>query len=250
MSQPMPALIGHRGVASEAPENTAASIRKAAELGIEWVELDVTLTGDHSLVMMHDPTLKRFTRENTRISNLNRAQLETVDAGAWFNKGFAGEPLLFLEEALALVKETGLGLNLEIKINPDLSAEKLVELVLATPGLTDLIANNKLLISSFHHPALAQVAQAWADCPLGALYEEMPSDWRQSLQGFTPTSIHSWFAPLTEDQARDVLKDFPLYCYTVNDTVTLEKLVGFGINGAFSDRAHAADLKAVFADKP
>ena len=248
MSQPMPTLIGHRGVASEAPENTAASIRKAAELGIRWIELDVTLAGDHSLVMMHDPTLKRFTRETTRISNLNRAQLETVDAGSWFNKQYAGEPLMFLEETLALVKELDLGLNLEIKINPDLSAEKLVEGVLATPGLTDLIDNKKLLISSFHHPALAQVAQALPDCPLGALFEGMNNNWRTSLIGFNPVSIHCDAGQLTEKRAADVLKDYPLYCYTVNDTVTLKKLVDMGVNGVFSDRAHAKELQAVFPE--
>lgn len=248
MNQPMPTLIGHRGVASVAPENTAAGIRKAAELGIDWIELDVTLAGDHSLVMMHDPTLKRFTHENTRIRNLNRAQLETVDAGSWFGKDYAGESLLFLEETLALVRTLGLGLNLEIKVNPDLSAEKLVERVLATPGLTGLIDNNKLLISSFHHPALAQVARALPGCPLGALFEGMDDDWRTSLHGFKPVSIHCFFGLLSEERAKDVLSEYPLYCYTVNDAVTLKKLVDMGVNGVFSDRAHAEELKAVFAN--
>ncbi len=245
MTHPMPPLIGHRGVASEAPENTAASIRKAAELGIEWIEIDVTLAGDESLVIMHDATLKRFTREDTPIAELNRAQLETIDAGSWFGKHYAGEKLLFLKEALALVKELGLGLNLEIKINPDLSAEVLTERVLETKGLAELVQRGKLLISSFHHPALAQVAAKQPTWPLGALYEGMDENWRDSLQGFTPTTIHCFAGALNEERAKDILSEYPLYCYTVNDVTTLKKLKAMGVTGVFSDRAHAQDLRDV-----
>lgn len=185
----MPALIGHRGVASEAPENTAAGIRRAAELGIGWIELDVTLAGDGSLVMMHDPTLKRLTGHDSRLSDLGRAELERVDAGAWFGAAFRGEKLLFLEETLALVDRLGLGLNLEIKINPDLPFEELVDRVLITSGLSPLLSDRRLLVSSFHHPALARVARTHPALPLGALIEGVTPHWADSFQGLDRKSV-------------------------------------------------------------
>lgn len=240
----MPPLIGHRGVASEAPENTAAGIERAAQLGIEWVELDVTLAGDGSLVMMHDATLKRFTGKSTPISKMTRMQLEAVDAGSWFGKAFEGEKLMFLEETLALVDRLGLGLNLEIKVNPDLPTEELVDRVMTTSGLTPLLDKNHLLISSFDHPALARVAQTMPNCPLGALIEGVKKNWADTLRDFTPTTINVDAASLKEGLAQDIRHHYPLYCYTVNDAVTLEKLLGWGVSGVFSDRAHAPELRA------
>ena len=59
-TKPMSALIGHRGLPSQAPENTAASLKAAFEQGIDWIEVDVTMAGDGSLVILHDADLRRF----------------------------------------------------------------------------------------------------------------------------------------------------------------------------------------------
>lgn len=246
----MPTLIGHRGVASEAPENTAAGIELAARLGIEWIELDVTLAGDGSLVMMHDTTLKRFTGIATPVSEMTRTQLEAIDAGGWFGKAFEGEKLLFLEETLALVDRLSLGLNLEIKINPDLPHEELVDRVMVTSGLTPLLEKERLLISSFHHEALARVAQTLPNCPLGALIDGVDPHWARSLEGFIPTTINTDAYSLTQALADDIRAHYPLYCYTVNDAVTLEKLLNWGVSGVFSDRPHASDMKEKAKTKP
>ena len=105
------------GLASLAPENTLASIKKAAELGVSWIELDVTLLGDGSAVMFHDHRLNRTT--NGR-GHLKRHSMETVsrlDAGSWFSEEFLGEKVPSLADTLNLVQSLGLGLNLELKPN-------------------------------------------------------------------------------------------------------------------------------------
>lgn len=245
MSYLMPALIGHRGVASEAPENTAIGLKRCKSLGIKWVELDVTQAGDGSLVMMHDETLERFGGRPERISNMDREALMKVDAGTWFSPVFAGEPLLFLEEALDLVKTLGLGLNLEIKVNPDLPVAPLVDAVVSTRGLDALHNGERLVISSFDHTALARVAQQKPNWALGALYEGVTEQWAESLADFTPYSIHIDFETLTPELAADIRAHFPLYCYTVNDPITFQRLLDKGVNGVFSDRAHAPDMRAL-----
>ncbi|MEX0623145.1 MAG: glycerophosphodiester phosphodiesterase family protein [Saccharospirillum sp.] len=241
----MPALIGHRGVASEAPENTAIGLKRSKLLGIKWVELDVTQAGDGSLVMMHDETLERFGGLPEPISRMDRETLMEVDAGTWFSPVFAGEPLLFLDQALDLVKTLGLGLNLEIKVNPGLPVEQLVDAVMATDGLDALHRGERLVISSFDHTALARVAQQKPDWALGALYERVTEQWAESLVGFTPYSIHTDFETLTPELAADIRATYPLYCYTVNDPITFQRLLDKGVNGVFSDRAHAPDMRAL-----
>jgi len=209
------------------------------------VEMDVTQAGDGSLVMMHDETLERFGGLPEPISKMDREALVKVDAGNWFSPVFASEPLLFLDQALDLVKTLGLGLNLEIKVNPDLPVEPLVDAVVATVGLDALHRGERLVISSFDHTALSRVADQKPDWALGALYEGVTGQWAESLAGFTPYSIHTDVDTLTPELAADIRARFPLYCYTVNDPITFKRLLDMGVNGVFSDRAHAPDMRAL-----
>lgn len=80
-------IIGHRGVAALAPENTLSGINAAADLGIKWVELDVQLTRDNVPVLFHDESVNRCTNGIGRLDLFTLAQLRELDAGAWFTPG-------------------------------------------------------------------------------------------------------------------------------------------------------------------
>ncbi|MFT4675972.1 MAG: glycerophosphoryl diester phosphodiesterase, partial [Reinekea sp.] len=101
-TKPMSALIGHRGLPSQAPENTSASIKAAFEQGIDWIEVDVTMAGDGTLVILHDTDLRRFGQPGRTLASLDRAALLEVDAGGWFHADFAGEPILFMAQLMTL----------------------------------------------------------------------------------------------------------------------------------------------------
>jgi len=125
MPPPCPALppvIGHRGAAAHAPENTLAGLRAANALGCRWVEFDVRLTADRALVLCHDSRLGRTTDRTGRIAALPLAALRGADAGIRFGARFAGEPIPTLDEALSLARELGLGVNIEIKADRGLAA--------------------------------------------------------------------------------------------------------------------------------
>src|SRR5262249_10835305 len=111
----LPKVIGHRGACAYAPENTLASIRKAAALGARWVEFDVRLTREGDLVLMHDGDVKRTTDGHGRVLQLSVPELQALDAGAWFGGAYGGERVPSLAEAIALLGELGLGANIEIK---------------------------------------------------------------------------------------------------------------------------------------
>ena len=97
-----PWILGHRGSPREAPENTLASLRRVLDLGLDGVEYDLHACASGEPVLIHDDTLDRTTDHTGPVSELSLPELAAVDAGGWFHKRFAGEPLPLLEEALEL----------------------------------------------------------------------------------------------------------------------------------------------------
>src|SRR5437016_10954345 len=87
----LPPVIGHRGAAARAPENTLAGLRCARELGCRWVEFDVRLTADGALVLCHDARLDRTTTGSGRVSTQSLAAIRECDAGSRFDPAFADE---------------------------------------------------------------------------------------------------------------------------------------------------------------
>ena len=108
-------VIGHRGAAARAPENTLAGLRKAKALGADWVEFDVMLSGDGVPVLIHDETLQRTTDGRGGSRATRRPRSRVLDAGAWFGPAFTGERIPTLTEAVSLLLELGLNANVEIK---------------------------------------------------------------------------------------------------------------------------------------
>jgi len=100
---------------AHAPENTLASIRKAATLGVRWVEFDVALTKDHHPVLFHDETLDRTVGVTGRLADTELADIMHLDAGAWFDLEFQGQTVPTLEETVTALADLGLGANIEIK---------------------------------------------------------------------------------------------------------------------------------------
>ena len=86
----LPPIIGHRGSADLAPENTLAGIRRAHEEGAGWVEFDVKLTADGVPILMHDDSLGRTTDGKGKVALKTLEEIQTLDAGSWFAPEFAG----------------------------------------------------------------------------------------------------------------------------------------------------------------
>jgi glycerophosphoryl diester phosphodiesterase len=246
-TKPMSALIGHRGLPSQAPENTAASIKAAFEQGIDWIEVDVTMAGDGTLVILHDTDLRRFGQPGRTLASLDRAALLEVDAGGWFHADFAGEPILFMAQLMTLMQRYRLGLNLELKVNPDLAMPMQVDAVVEALRPAALVPS-KLVVSSFDHQALGHLRQRWPGVAIGILFGALPPELPAALIALKPVSIHCDQALLTAPLAAKIVPRYPLYCYTVNDPATLATLLSWGVSGVFSDRAQAEELRQVVLD--
>ena len=227
-------VMGHRGAALLAPENTLASIRAAAATGVKWVEIDVYPIAQGGLIIFHDDTLDRCTNGS---GVTEQSQLETVlslDAGAWFSESFRGEAVPTLEQALDCIQELGLGLNLEIKYEGS-DVDSVVPPILAMLE-AKWHQPKKLMISSFNYPALQVCHRLQPNIALGYLVEEVPADWQEKLSAIDAYSLNCYYLPLTEQQARAVkAAGYKLLCYTANDPAEVTEHWAWGMDTVITD---------------
>ncbi len=230
-------VIGHRGCASEAPENTLTGIRKAYELGIVSVEIDVVLTADDQLVIHHDRKVNRCTDGRGEVLSLSLEQLRAFDNGSWFSSAYAGEKIPTLQEALTLIQQLNLKLNLEIKMHRH-TPEALVKPVLNE--LTECWPNpENIVLSSFDHQAIRLCNQLAPHYAIGHLFESVPKDWQQQVEAVNARSVHVSHKKLTAKQAEAIkAAGFELYVYTVNQIDEAQKFYQMGVDGLFSDQPH------------
>jgi glycerophosphoryl diester phosphodiesterase len=146
-------VCGHRGHSADAPENTLPALVAAAERGATCCEIDVVLTRDAEVVLLHDEILDRTTNGRGLVADHDLVSLRALDAGGRFAAGFAGTPVPTLAEALATARRHGLGLLVEIKERRrvGLMLERLAALLEAER------AADGVLVISFDHPSLARL---------------------------------------------------------------------------------------------
>lgn len=235
MSVRTPFVIGHRGAAARAPENTLASIRMAATLGASWVEFDVRLSRDGCPILFHDDDLDRTSNGRGPVADHDLAGLKALDAGAWFDASFRGEPIPTLDEAIDTLAELGIGANVEIK--PD--AARIVE----TAEMVATILRRRWpsnlpvpLISSFQPEATAVARRMVPAFDRAMLVGRIPGDWRRCLKNLDCNALHCSARYLSRVQAETLVAEgVQLRCYTVNDPKIAKRLAAWGVEAMFTD---------------
>jgi glycerophosphoryl diester phosphodiesterase len=231
----VPAVIGHRGAAGAAPENTLASIRKARELGATWIEFDVKLTKDGHAILFHDDCLERTTNGQGAVAATTLAEIRRLDAGGWFGAAFRGEPVPTFEQALALCAELGLGVNVEIKpcANRDMETAEVTISTLLDLWPPDMPVP---LVSSFA-PACLRVARAMApEVPRGYLAGTLSRRWRELMAEADCATIHLNHRRIVPWQQATILAaGIPLVLYTVNDGLRAQRHLGAGVTAVITD---------------
>ena len=231
----IPRIIGHRGVAAYAPENTLEGIAAAAEMGLDWVELDVKLTKDGVPIIFHDEELGRTTNGSGFVMLKTYEEICDLECGSWFGDSFAGIKIPTLEEAVDVLLQHNLGLNLELKPCPGREKE-------TAEAALDILSqiwddHDRLLISSFQHVSLEAAMDVAADWHRGLLLpEEWPENWKDLAEYLDVATVNVNAKAVTREQV-DTLMDMEkhILAYTVNDAQTARKLQGWGVDGFFSD---------------
>lgn len=235
MGLKLPKIIGHRGAASYAPENTLEGIHTAADMGVKWVELDVKLTRDQVPVMFHDDTLERTTNGAGKVAETDYDDLKALEAGSWFGDSFAGIKIPTLEEAIETLIERKLGFNLEIKPCPGREKETAE---VALDQLTQLWdEQDKVLISSFQHVSLETALDMAEDWPRGLILpKDWPENWADLAEYLKVQTINVNGNDSSRDAIEEVIdRNYRVLAYTINDPVRARELQGWGVDGFFSD---------------
>lgn len=245
-SIPRPLVIGHRGYSRRYPENTLISFEAAYAAGAAMIELDVTLSRDREVVVMHDAAVDRTTDGKGSVQSHTLESLKKLDAGSWFNARFAGQRIPTLTEVLETFSPHGL-VNVEIKAeareNGNLH-DGIEQRVWAILQKYDAV--RRVLISSFDVRMLERIGSA-ADPPaLGILTDRhtppnLPElcrqlrafSWHPHQQGLDPRQV----AAVREAGVR-------VFPYTANAAADIRRLLRMGVDGFFTDDPAAA-LKCV-----
>ncbi len=230
----LPKIIGHRGAAASAPENTLAGFARAAALGAGWVEFDVRLCGDGRPVVIHDATLERTTDGQGPVAGASFDQIRALDAGRWFAPGFAGERVPSLGEALRATARLGLGADVELKAEPGREEALAAAAVAAVQGARRP-GRAPILVSSFNVPCLDRV---------GALAPEMPRAYPLPRAGLGAHLAVARRAGATFVDHRRLTRrrteriraaGLALIVYTVNDPARARTLWSWGIDSVITD---------------
>tara|TARA_B100002003_G_scaffold179229_1_gene167219 strand:- start:85 stop:837 length:753 start_codon:yes stop_codon:yes gene_type:complete len=164
----LPKLIGHRGVRGLAPENTIQSIKKAIELNIKWVEIDVKISKDRIPFLLHDSNLERTTSGKGSPLNYKYNELYKLDAGSWFDKKQKNLYPPTLRETLELCSQKNIGVNIELKPNKGFEEANVV-------AITELIMKHKFdcqyFFSSFDWYSLIKIRKLLPESRIGILID-------------------------------------------------------------------------------
>lgn len=230
----MPKVIGHRGACGSAPENTLASIARAADLGAQAVEIDATVSRDGHALVLHDTTVDRCSDGHGPVVLKTLDEIAKLDAGSWFAPEFKGERIPLLSDVLALVAQKGMALNLEIK--PTLGWEEpTVRAVVETLKVV-WPKDARLLVSSMNTLALDGFNDLMPDVPLALITCAVPERWAQRLERHHCHALHCHHAFVTREVVESVhAGGYRLHTYTVNTVDEAKGLYDMGVDALFSD---------------
>jgi len=221
-----------------APENTLAAFLLALQAGADGIELDVMLSRDKELVVIHDSTVDRTTDGTGKVSDLPLSALRELDAGARFGEEFRGEKLPTLAEVFETV-----GGKMRINVELKNYAHPLDDLTSRVIALTERFhLADSVLLSSFNPINLSKARRQNPKIRRGLLVS--PGDRLMLGAGgrlFPYHALHPYYEDVTPEMAADLrVRGKQLNTWTVDDPQALLRLHSIGVDGIISNNPAAA----------
>lgn len=233
--------IAHRGASYEAPENTLSAVRLAWESGADAVEVDVHLTADNRLAVIHDDNTKRVAGVDWKVSQKTLADLQTLDVGRWKDRRFAGERIPSLEEVLATIP-FGRRMLVEIKCKGEI-------LPFLQEAIEESGKRRQIVLICFDPDVLVQCKQRMPDIPVYWLVGT-----EKDKQSGKPIPHSPDLIAFARDKGIDGLDvnyegvnqafaeavrraGYAWYVWTVDDCSTAERMIRLGARGITTNRA-------------
>lgn len=231
-------VIAHRGGARLAPENTLAAFRKALELGVDMIEIDVILSADPAIIVIHDDQIDRTTDGEGVVKQLSLAEIKSYDAGSWFGEEFAGERIPTLDEVLELINGQAT-LLIEIKDGDE-----------EYPGLERMVvdaihrykANDWVVVQSFNEQSVIRVRRLDPSLityylmggNFEAFYEKLKREPLPEPLPYHGVAVHH--AQIDSTKALTLREaGYQLFVWTVNEPADMERLLAIHPAGIITD---------------
>lgn len=159
-------VIAHRGASANAPENTLAAIKKAIDLGAHAVEIDVRMTKDGELVVIHDASVSRTSNGKGAVNEYTLAEIKMLDAGSWFDEKFKDEKIPTLNEVFSVIDST---VTLIIEIKDDSRyMSRMIDKVIRSVRKNS--SHKKIILKSFNTKVLEHIRRFAPEIPLIYVY--------------------------------------------------------------------------------
>ncbi len=228
-------VIAHRGFSGMAPENTMIAFRKAIDVGSDMIELDVRLSKDGEVVVIHDETLEKTTTGRGRVIDKTIHELKQLDAGSKFHPSFSGERIPTLREVLELVKGKVL-VNIEIKMG-DYGRWTILNLAdLAREEVEKIGMPDQVVFSSFDPSALERVLEKNPSAQVAYLYNRPWSVPREVTGGRPFSTLNCRKSVLTpENISRAHQEGIRIGVYTLNTEEEMEKFIDMKVDAIITD---------------
>jgi glycerophosphoryl diester phosphodiesterase len=216
--------IGHRGAKGHVTENTIESIKKALDLGVDAIEIDVHRCASGELVVFHDFTLDRISNGTGEVSKHNYNALKRLKL-----KGNYQIPTL--AQVLALIDNKCL-LNIELKGNDTAKeASRLITFYVDKKGWD----YKNLIVSSFQKNLLESVYNSNKKIPLGVLNDTNLNTAVAIAERVEAVSIHLEYTMLTQEIVEELQEKYKVITYTVNNLKPIARIQSYGVDGIISD---------------
>jgi len=224
-------VIAHRGASGHAPENTMASFQKGLELGANVLELDIHMSRDGELVVIHDHKLDRTTTGTGYVKNYSVKELKRFDAAKLF-EAYRGEKIPLLREVFELAKGKA-AFAVEIKKCPIFYPgieKKLVRLI----EQSDLVDN--VIVIAFYPPSLRKIKRYNPDIKTGILFgRRLIKPWIVAAK-IRANALHPRYDYLGTEMVQEAHKrGFLVHPWTINSATDLERWIKGGVDGITTD---------------
>jgi glycerophosphoryl diester phosphodiesterase len=236
-----PAFVaGHRGDRADAPENTMPAFEAAFASGLDIVETDVQLTADGHPVLLHDPTVDRTTNGTGAVADLTLAEIESLDAGSWYAKRFAGTRIPQLGEFLDLLAATPRKRALvELK---DYWTQDEIGIVLAEVYVHGV--QNRVVFAGIHLGTIANLAATAPAIPRVIIRRDLPADPVGLARFYGAIAILTTPWSLETDPeavARMHAAGLGVLLYTLNSEKRWREATAYGVDGIVTDKPSKLD---------
>lgn len=228
-------VTGHRGFSGAAPENTLAAFRAAIEAGCDMIELDVHLSRDREVVVIHDDTLERTTTGRGNVADQTFAELKRWDAGAWFSPRFAGERIPALAEVLTLARNRIL-VNIELKKggNFPYTMEELADLTLREVEKAGM--EDQVLLSSFDPVAIDRIREKNPVLPVALIQDKPWMSPEAAGRGKIYPTLNCRATVLNEDNIRRAHGEgIRIHVWTLNTPEEMARFIALGVDGIITN---------------